>query len=180
MRFLAVVRNVLNRVTAPAAYGLAGAGVLSVVAMMFVVTFDVIGRYVFNEPTVWAGEVAAFLMIAVVFLGLAQNLHQGGHIRIDILTSLVSARVRLFLDVIAHAIGVVFSVLLLWGCWIRFDNFWIRQTTSDSPIMIPLWIPMLPVMAGAVVFCLVAISGFVTNVHALLNGDPLAPGSGED
>lgn len=162
----------LKRIAASAAYGLAGAGVAALVAMMAIVTYDVVLRYFFNDPTVWAGEVASFLTIAVVFLGLAQNMRQGDHIRIDVFTKLLSARTQLVLDVVAHGIAIVFSVVLFMGCWVRFDNFWARHTTSDSPLMIPLWIPMLPVLAGAAVFCLAALSGFAVRFHALLSGDP--------
>ena len=92
----------LNRLAAPAAYGLAGAGVLALVAMMAIVTYDVVLRYFFNDPTVWAGEVASFLTIAVVFLGLGQNMRQGDHIRIDVITRLLSPRMQLVLDVLAQ------------------------------------------------------------------------------
>jgi TRAP-type C4-dicarboxylate transport system permease small subunit len=175
MRVLSALRNVLNGIVAPAASGLAGAGVLALMAMMTIVTFDVILRYFFNDPTVWAGEVASFLTIAVVFLGLAQNIRLGDHIRIDVFTNLLSARSQLSLDVIAHAVGIVFSVVLFMGCWVRFDNFWVRQTVSDSPIMIPLWIPMLPVLVGAAVFCLAAVGGFVVRFHEFLSSDPVRP-----
>jgi len=172
MPVLSALRSVLKSTAAPATLGLAGAGVVALVAMMAIVTFDVILRYFFNDPTVWAGEVASFLTISVVFLGLGQNLRQGDHIRIDVFTNLLSPRMRLVLDVLAHAIAIVFSVVLFIGCWVRFDNFWVRRITSDSPIMVPLWIPMLPVLVGAAVFCLAALSGFVVRFHALLSDDP--------
>ena len=175
MGFFSALRNVLNRITVPATSGLAGTGVLFLVAMMFIVTFDVILRYVFNQPTVWAGEIASFLTIGVVFLGLGQNMRLGDHIRIDVFTNLMSARTQRVLDMIAHAVAIVFSAVLFCGCWMRFDNFWLRQTVSDSPAMIPLWIPMLPVLVGAAVFCLAAVAGFVTRFHGLLIGDPIDP-----
>jgi len=171
MPVLSALRSVLERTAAPATVGLAGAGVVALVAMMAVVTLDVILRYFFNDPTVWADEVASFLTIWVVFFGLGQNMRQGDHIRIDVITNLLSRRIQLVLDVLAHAIAIVFSVVLLMGCWVRFDNFWVRHTTSDSPIMIPLWIPMAPVLVGAAVFCLAAVAGFVVRFHALLSGD---------
>ena len=174
MPVLSALRSVLKKAAAPATVGLAGAGVVALVAMMAIVTFDVILRYFFNDPTVWAGEVASFLTIWVVFFGLGQNMRQGDHIRIDVITNLLSRRMRLVLDVLAHAIAIVFSVVLLMGCWVRFDNFWVRRTVSDSPIMIPLWIPMLPVLVGAAVFCLAAVSGFVVRSHALLSDDQAA------
>ena len=171
MPVLSALRSVLKKAAAPATLGLAGAGVVALVAMMAIVTFDVILRYFFNDPTVWAGEVASFLTIWVVFFGLGQNMRQGDHIRIDVITNLLSRRMRLVLDVLAHAIAIVFSVVLFMGCWVRFDNFWVRRTVSDSPIMIPLWIPMLPVLVGAAVFGLAAVSGFVVRFHALLSDD---------
>lgn len=176
MPVLSALRNVLERVTAPAAFGLAGAGVLALVAMMGIVTFDVVLRYFFNRPTVWAGEVASFLTVAVVFFGLAQNMRLGDHIRIDVFTNLLSERARLVLDVVAHAVAIVFSVILLMGCWLRFENFWDRQTVSDSPIMVPLWIPMLPVLIGAAVFCLAAVAGFAVRFHEMVGGRPADPG----
>jgi C4-dicarboxylate transporter DctQ subunit len=172
MHVLSGLRIALDRIAAPAAHVLAGAGVLALVAMMAIITFDVVLRYFFSDPTVWAGEVASFLTIAVVFLGLGQNMRRGDHIRIDALTKLLSPRAELVFDVIAHAVAIVFSVVLVMGCWVRFDNFWVRQTTSDSPMMVPLWIPMLPVLVGAAVFCLVAVCGFFIRFHALLSGDP--------
>jgi len=162
-------RLMFERASASAAYSIAGAGVLCVMAMMVMITSDVIARYVFNRPTMWADEMATYLMIAIVFLGLAQNLRQGDHIRIDVVTNLVPSHARLFLEVIAYAVGIVFSAMLAVACWFRFDNFWVHKTTSDSPVMTELWIPMVPVLLGAAVFCLVMVAGFMTSFHALLN-----------
>lgn len=169
MHFLSLLRKGFNRIAAPAASWLAGAGVLALVAMMFIVTFDVVLRYFFNDPTVWAGEIASFLTISVVFLGLAQNIRFNDHIRIDVFTSLLPTRARLFLDVAAYAVAVVFSLVLFMGCWDRFANFWMRHTVSDSPAMIPLWIPMVPVVLGAAVFGLASVAGFFLRCHQFLS-----------
>jgi C4-dicarboxylate transporter DctQ subunit len=172
---LSTLQHVLERATAPVAFSAAGAGVLCVVVMMMIITFDVIARYVFNNPTMWGGEIASYLMIAIVFLGLGQNLRQGSHIRIDIVTTHAAPRIRLVLEALAYAVGIVFTAMLFVGCWIRFQNFWVRQTTSDSPLMTELWLPMVPVLLGAGIFCLVAVSGFVTAFHALLTGHQIEP-----
>ena len=152
---------------APAALGLAGAGVLCVIAMMLVVTYEVISRYLLNSPTTWSDEIASYLLIAIVFLGLAQNLRLGDHIRIDIITEKVSPRVRIWLELFAHVVGLVFSVLLFMGIWIRFSNFWMRNTLSDSPLMTPLWIPMVPVLLGTAIFILAMLAGLVTTAQSI-------------
>ena len=97
MPVLSALRSLLKRTAAPATLGLAGAGVMALVAMMAIVTFDVILRYFFNDPTVWAGEVASFMTISVVFLGLGQNMRPGDQIRIDVITSLLARRWQLVL-----------------------------------------------------------------------------------
>lgn len=146
--------------------------------MMIVVTFEVISRYLLNEPTTWSDEIASYLLIAIVFLGLAQNLRLGSHIRIDIITNLVSVRMRLWFELFAYAVGLVFSIMLVMGTWIRFHNFWMRNTISDSPLMTPLWLPMAPVLLGAMILVLAMLAGLMTTAHAVLSdarNNPVTP-----
>ena len=70
----------------------------------------------------------------------------------------------------AYAVGVCFPIVLIGGTWTRFDNFWTRHTLSDSPLMTPLWIAMVPVVVGAVVLGIAMVWGFITSLHALLAG----------
>jgi len=70
----AILRQHTDRAVAAITHGLSAMGVACVVAMMFITTADVVARYVFNRPTMWADEMASYLLIAIVFLGLAQNL----------------------------------------------------------------------------------------------------------
>lgn len=167
----------VDRFVAALAHGLSAVGVVCVVAMMVLTTADVVARYVFNSPTMWADEMASYLLVAIVFLGLAHNLRTDGHIRIDVITTHVGPRARLVLEVFAYAVGVLFAIVLIGGAWTRFYNFWIRHTQSDSPLMTPLWIAMVPVVLGAVVLGIAMVWGLATNLHALLAGPPPATGS---
>lgn len=163
---------------ASAALGLAGAGVLCVIAMMFVVTLEVVSRYLLNSPTMWSDEIASYLLIAIVFLGLAQNLRLGDHIRVDVITDKLPPQLRLWFDLLAYALGLVFSIMLTVGVWIRFENFWMRHTLSDSPLMTPLWIPMVPVVLGSLILVCAMLAGLMTALRAALGGArdvPVAP-----
>ncbi len=169
----------VDRLVAAIAHGLSAVGVVCVVAMMVLTTADVIARYAFNSPTMWADEMASYLLIAIVFLGLAQNIRTNGHIRIDVITNLASARANRILEVFAYAVGVIFSIVLIGGVWTRFENFWVRHTMSDSPLMTPLWIAMVPVVIGAVVLGLATLWGFIASLHALVGG-AAPPAEGRD
>ena len=163
--------QIADRTLSAITRGLMAVGVVCVVTMMALTTVDVIARYVFNSPTLWADEMASYLLIAIVFLGLAPNVRDDGHIRIDVVTNLVSGRPRLALEVVAYGAGIVFSVLLLLGTWTRFENFWSRGTLSDSPLMTPMWMPMVPVVIGAAVLVLVMVVGFAEKTRDLLAGE---------
>ena len=163
-----------DRALSAISFGLTAVGVICVVAMMGLTTVDVIARYVFNSPTLWADEVSSYLLIAIVFLGLAPNVRQDAHIRIDVLTNLVSGRMRAALEVFAYAVGIIFSVLLLLGTWTRFANFYARGIISDSPLMTPMWLPMVPVIIGAAVLVLTMVVGFIVTTTALIAGRPLS------
>ncbi len=165
--------HITDRALSAIAFGLTAVGVVCVVAMMGLTTVDVIARYAFNSPTLWADEIASYLLIAIVFLGLAPNVRQDAHIRIDVLTSLVTGRVRAALEVFAYGAGIVFSVLLLLGVWTRFANFYNREIISESPLMTPLWLPMVPVVIGAAVLVLTMVVGFIATTMTLLGASAL-------
>jgi C4-dicarboxylate transporter, DctQ subunit len=172
--------QLIDRLIASVARGLCAAGVVCVVAMMVLTTGDVVARYVFNSPTMWTDEMASYLLIAIVFLGLAQNLLTDGHIRIDVATSHVSPGARRVLEVLAFAVAVLFSIILIAGTWTRFANFWTRNTLSDSPLMTPMWIAMVPVVIGAAALGIASVWGFVSSLHALASGAEATPKAQED
>ena len=55
----AILRQHTDRAVAAITHGLSAMGVACVVAMMFITTADVVARYVFNRPTMWADEMAS-------------------------------------------------------------------------------------------------------------------------
>jgi TRAP-type C4-dicarboxylate transport system permease small subunit len=166
---LVTLHQRIDRMIASVARGLCAVGVICVVTMMVLTTADVVARYVFNSPTMWADEMASYLLIAIVFLGLAQNLRADGHIRIDVVTNHVPQGARRMLEVFAFAIAILFSIILIAGTWTRFYNFWMRNTLSDSPLMTPMWVAMVPVVIGAVVLGIVSVWGFVSSLQALVS-----------
>jgi TRAP-type C4-dicarboxylate transport system permease small subunit len=170
----------IDHLISSVAGGLCAVGVICVVTMMVLTTADVVARYVFNSPTMWADEMASYLLVAIVFLGLAQNLRSDGHIRIDVVTNYVPPGARRVLEVFAFAIAILFSVILIAGTWTRFHNFWTRNTLSDSPLMTPMWIAMVPVVIGAAVLGIASVWGFVTSLHTLVSGSEPASKAQED
>lgn len=151
----------LDRISAVLERLLSAAGILCVFAMMLVVLQEVILRYVFNAPSTWSNEIASYLLIAMVFFGLSENLRAGVHIRIDVLLNVLPDGLRAWLERLAYLVGLAFSILLILAVWNSFHSFWVRGTVSDSLLRTPLWLPMTPVLLSCIVFALSMTAGLL-------------------
>ena len=66
--------------------------------LMLIVSYDVIMRYLFNAPTMWAFDLSWMLYSAHFMLGLAYVSCLNGHVRVDVLYDRFSFRRRKILD----------------------------------------------------------------------------------
>lgn len=84
------------------------------VVMTAAVLYDVFRRYVLNDPTIWAFDVASFLLVYIVFLGLPLALQDGSHVAVDIFLLLFRGRARRGLELIGLGLTVVYGAVLTW------------------------------------------------------------------
>jgi TRAP-type C4-dicarboxylate transport system permease small subunit len=91
--------------------GVVGALMLGAVAVNLA---NIVARYVFFRPLVWAEEVMQFLNVWAVMLGAAVVTREAAHLRMDALHHVVPPRVRRALDLLADvvAFAVVAYVLV--------------------------------------------------------------------
>lgn len=68
-------------------------------AMMAIMTYEVILRYIFNSPTIWALETTEFLFAGSTALGGAWLLLHRGHVNVSILYDHLGTRTRAVVDI---------------------------------------------------------------------------------
>ncbi len=83
------------------------------VPLVLAVSYEVIARYFFNAPTLWAFDVTYMLYGALFMLGAAYALHKGAHIRTDFLWEKWSVRTRGLIDAIAYVVFFFPSLIVL-------------------------------------------------------------------
>jgi len=111
-------------------------------------TYEVIARYFFIKPTIWAAELSQLCLIWGCLLGMAHVLSARQHITVDAVVALLGARARKIAHLSALAVVLVFSVfVILWGWEIFYDSFE-RGRTTGSLLDLPSWIAELPVPIG--------------------------------
>lgn len=126
------------------------AGVAAVLFVLsgIMLSYEVIARYFFSSPTIWAAELSQLCLIWGSLLGMSWLLNQQRHIRVDAVAALLPARIRHALDVLAMLIVAVFSAMVaIWGFDIFFDSFE-RGRTTGSLLNLPAWIAELSVPVG--------------------------------
>ncbi len=68
--------------------------------LCFLVFYDVVLRYVFNRPTVWAWDINVQLLGAMVAIGGAYTLLHNGHVGVDVITTLLSRKKQIVIELV--------------------------------------------------------------------------------
>jgi TRAP-type mannitol/chloroaromatic compound transport system permease small subunit len=138
-------------------------------------TYEVIARYVFHAPTIWAFDVTYMLYGTIFMLGAAYTLYKGGHIRTDIFYQAWSVRTRGAVDAILYLLlffpGVIF---FFWAGLQEALHAWdIGEVSDASPWRPPLY-PLKTVIPLSLALLLVqGVSEFLKAAYAALKGRPL-------
>lgn len=69
---------------------------------------EVISRFFFNLPMMWAEEVGRYLFIWIVYLGAAQAFIKNKHLTVDFLAKKIPSPYSNYLDIILHLMIMLF------------------------------------------------------------------------
>jgi TRAP-type mannitol/chloroaromatic compound transport system permease small subunit len=141
---------------------------LLIVLLALIVGYDVVKRYVFGQPTVWAQELSAMLFGTFIILGGAYTAKENKHVNMDIFYSRFSLRGRAILDIVTFFILTIpFLGILLWkggeGAW-RSVATLEHDSSQWGPPLYPFRI-MLPL--GALLFLSQATAKFIRDCQTL-------------
>jgi TRAP-type mannitol/chloroaromatic compound transport system permease small subunit len=115
-------------------------GAFLIVPLVIATCYEVLARYVFGAPTIWAYEIGYMLTGSHFLLGMAYTLRLGEHIRIDIFSGKFRPRVRAAIDLVCYAIVLP---LMVWLTLYLFRYFWSGYASNEksgaSAFNMPVW-----------------------------------------
>src|SRR4051812_22638106 len=85
-----------------------------VLIIVLIVVREVIARYVFNAPSIWAADITRFALLYAFFLAVAPALQSGHHVSVDLFDPLIPLRWRRDIHVLGHGLTIIFSSVLFW------------------------------------------------------------------
>lgn len=134
--------------------------------------WEVMARYVFNAPTVWAYDVSYMLYGSLFMLGAAYTLYRGGHIRTDMLYQSWTPRTQGAIDAVCYLF--LFFPAMLFLLWMGGQEAWhawdIGERSDASPWR-PILYPFKAVIPVTALMLLVqGVAEFFKSMYAVRTG----------
>ncbi len=169
----------MDRLIAWAERAVGAVGVIAallLVPLVLATTWEVVARYAFGAPTIWAYEVGYLLTGSHFLLGLAYTLRQGEHIRIDVLSMHLAPRARRRIDAVAYALVLPLLVWLSVALFNYFLSGYTRgETSGQSALNLPVWPFRAVFVIAFAMFALQVLCELLKSLRGATNDHPAQP-----
>ena len=131
------------------------------VAMMLVVSAEVVMRYGFNSSISWVVEISEYALLWITFLGSAWVLRSGGHVRVDIVLQFLSPAALRICGLITSALGTLTTAIIfafgVGATWTAYVEGAYKPTSTN----IPTWMIIIVIPFGSLLLSLRFLRLFV-------------------
>lgn len=139
-----------------------------VLIAVLVSTVNALVRYLFNQSSNAWLEMQWYLFAAIFLLCAGYTLLHNEHIRIDVVSSRLSARTRLWIDVVGTLVFLLpVSIFIVWLSWPIFMNAWVSDEVSSNAGGLIRWPARLLVPVGFFLLSLQGVSELIKRIAAL-------------
>jgi TRAP-type transport system small permease protein len=143
---------------------LAVVAALILLAMVVLVTADIVLRNTARVGFAWANEITEYALYLITLLTAPWLLRRGQHVRIDMMLVLVPPRIAWMMEAVADLVGLAASLVLIWyGSVMTVQSARLSSLTIKN-LVFPEWWLLWPL---PICFLLIAIE-FVFRFHRLL------------
>ena len=139
-----------------------------VLIMVLISAGNATSRYLLNiASNAWL-EMQWYLFAAVFLLGAGYTLRHNEHIRIDVISSQLSPRARIWIDIFGTALFLLpVSLYIMWLSWPIFMNAWTSNEISVNAGGLIRWPARLLVPLGFFLLSLQGVSELIKRVAVL-------------
>lgn len=134
-------------------------GAICSAAMVLILFLQVISRYVFNSAFSWSEELAIILFIISTYFGASAAIRTKQHLRLEVLTSKLSEKGQLIMEIVNNAFFALFNLIILTGVIPMVQR--LRENgTATAVTQIPKWMIyiILPIVFVLMIFRLIQVS----------------------
>lgn len=88
--------------------------VFSLSLVIILLFADVVARFAFQTSVPWAGEVARFAFVYMIYFGISYAIRERRHLRVTLLVDAVSVGMRRWILSASEAVFLVYSLAVCW------------------------------------------------------------------
>ncbi|MBN2411546.1 TRAP transporter small permease [candidate division KSB1 bacterium] len=125
--------------------------------LVIVVAWQVITRFILNNPSSWTEELAIYMMIWVGLLGAAVALNRKAHLGIDYFVGKLKIKIRLYVELLVYLSIAVFAILVLLIGGYNIVIFYLSEPQLSPALGINV----------AYVYLAIPISGFFITFYSI-------------
>jgi TRAP-type mannitol/chloroaromatic compound transport system permease small subunit len=143
-----------------------------ILPLIGVISFEVLMRYGFNAPTVWAFELTVFIYGVHFMLALGHCHKHDGHVAIDVFEARLPQRPRIILRILSNIIIFIpaIGMLSIWSVVYATSSWGMTEHASSS--WSPAIYPYKTLMAlGFILFFLQGVSKLINDFRSLRSAE---------
>ena len=130
---------------------------------------NVIGRYVFLEPIIWAEEIMIYIMVWTVFAGAVLVSFEGQHLKMDIFSIMLPSPYMEILNFISAIAILGVCLFVIPNNWTVVELMWNNDQRSVVA-EVPMVIPHFALLFGFVMIFVAVAVRFRAHVTGSLTG----------
>ncbi|GLR25005.1 TRAP transporter small permease [Limnobacter litoralis] len=116
-------------------------GMLGLLAASLILTYGVVGRFLFNLSTDWQDEASVFCLVGATFLSGAFVQSLRGHIGIEAVAGVLPKSLNKLRFALVDVFSLGFCAFFTWKSWTLFHEAFVDGQTTSSTWAPPLSIP---------------------------------------
>ncbi len=137
---------------------------------IFILAFEVVARYFFGAPTVWAHGYSQRIFGTYFVLVGAYTLLKNGHVRVDIIYQRFSLRVRALLDLLNYTLLLIWSFVLIREGWMFFMSSYEIREADEMVLAHPVYPVKFFLFVGVVLITLQGLKCLTISIFELVKG----------
>ena len=143
-------------------------------ALVLLITLEVIRRFVFNAPSMWAFETAMMVGATLYAFGWAYVHRHRAHVRVDVFYAHLPRRMQALIDVLGNIFLFFPFIIMFTIAAVNKAQFaWVVNEKMEETVWYPPFFPLRTAIAIACILLLLqGTANFIRDFHFLIRNRP--------
>lgn len=133
------------------------AATIGLLVLTLLLSLDLFGRNLFGFTTMFANEWSGYTHAGVIFLAAPIAFLKGEHIRVELVDTLTTGRLRRGMHILALVLSTFIAAYLCYALGKMMIESFLTDRRATWVLRTPLWIPQAALFTGSAILLLAVI-----------------------